>query len=254
MVEEIVDKEGASRGSFHGGDIQGNGCRKMMTQREVIMHKVGDYVIALPDDQKKATDQELQEMLDEHQRLFGHMDGFFSVMRTKRHHLTDELLEKASMHRDHIMGLWRRLKISVTPKVHSIEDHAIYLLEKFGGYGDLGEDAGEKAHQDESKIEARVASIKDLSQKESVKSAYEAMAKKDSVRASVDDLKQRSARTFKRRHQGSAEERENEKRAKRNEGRDLLKDMAVVEGTATTLRDKKKMDMLEDGSANGDSE
>ena len=99
-----------------------------------------------------------------------------------------------------------------------------------------------------------MAAIKDLAQKESVKSTYEAMAKKDSVRASVDDLKQRSARTFKRRHQGSAEERENEKRAKRNEGRDLLKDMAVVEGTATTLRDKKKIDMLEDGSANGDSE
>ena len=116
-----------------------------------------------------------------------------------------------------------------SPKVHSIKDHAIYLLEKFGGYGDLGEDAGEKAHQDEAKIEARVAAIK-----ESTKSTYEAMAKKDSVRAVVDDLTQKSKRTYKQK-QGSVEERAKDKRMKRNEGRDLLKDLAVVEGRATTL-------------------
>jgi hypothetical protein len=37
--------------------------------------------------------------------------------------------------------------LSITPKLHVIEDHAIQFMMQHLGYGDLGEDFGERAHQ-----------------------------------------------------------------------------------------------------------
>ena len=52
--------------------------------------------------------------------------------------------------------------MSVTPKMHCIEDHAINLLRLTRGMGDIGEDAGERAHQEEARNERRIWAVRGL--------------------------------------------------------------------------------------------
>ena len=60
-------------------------------------------------------------------------------------------VEKSMLHSDAIENLWRYLKISVTPKLHLLFVHLLRFLERVQGFGDLGEDAGERAHQGEAR-------------------------------------------------------------------------------------------------------
>jgi hypothetical protein len=49
---------------------------------------------------------------------------------------------------DTAMKLWRGFGNSITPKVHTIEDHLVEQVRRLKGIGDLGEDFIEKYHQD----------------------------------------------------------------------------------------------------------
>ena len=80
-------------------------------------------------------------------RLLGHLEAFFSILCKKRFHLNDSGVNKEMLHLDAIENLWRYLKMSVTPKLHVLSVHLLRLLERVQGFGDLGEDADERAHQ-----------------------------------------------------------------------------------------------------------
>ena len=66
------------------------------------------------------------------------------------------------LHRDAIENLWRYLKMSVTPKLHLLFVHLLRFMEQVQGFGDLGEDAGERAHQEEARNESRVGTVVNL--------------------------------------------------------------------------------------------
>ena len=70
------------------------------------------------------------------------------MMTKNRFHVTDTHVDKSVRHRYAIMNLWSHLKMSVSPKMHCIEDHAVAFLQYKNGFGDIGEDAGERAHQE----------------------------------------------------------------------------------------------------------
>ena len=90
------------------------------------------------------------------------------------------------------MNLWRYLKTSVTPKLHCIEDHTVTFLQYKNSFGDIGEDVGEQAHQEETHSKARVVAVHNIKNKEITKIHFEAMAK--NVKMKVEELKQRSKR------------------------------------------------------------
>ena len=90
------------------------------------------------------------------------------------------------------MNLWRYLKSSVTPTLHCIEDQAVTFIQYTNRFGDIGEDVGERAHQEETCNKARVAAVHNIKNKETTKSHFEAMAK--NVKMKVEELKQPSKR------------------------------------------------------------
>ena len=63
-------------------------------------------------------------------------------------------VDKAMLHRDAIDNFWRYLNISVTPKLHLLFVHLLIYLKRVQGFGDLGEDFGERAHQEEASNES----------------------------------------------------------------------------------------------------
>jgi hypothetical protein len=60
----------------------------------------------------------------------------------------------------------RHLCMSITPKSHVMAAHSIEQLVRICGFTDLGEDAGERNHQDELKADTRLGAICDYPRKE----------------------------------------------------------------------------------------
>lgn len=127
-----------------------------MSKAKEIMIKMKELLLGLPTEQKRVSDDKITKMVEDHELILLHMDGLFSILRTKRFHVTMHVtmedIRKASEHQNWVVALWRRLGKSFTPKVHVIEAHAVEMLERHCGYGDLGEDAGERAHQLDSTV------------------------------------------------------------------------------------------------------
>lgn len=78
-----------------------------------------------------------------------HLDAIFSIASTKRFHLTTAAKAKCQERITRLSSLCHQLGTSVTPKPHAIRTHlSIPALRRLKGCGDLGKDAGERAHQE----------------------------------------------------------------------------------------------------------
>ena len=104
--------------------------------------------------QKICSDEEIGELFGVYAWFLGHLEAFFSILCKKRFHLNDYDVDKAMLHRDAIENLWRCLKMSVTPKLHLLFVHLLRFMERVQVFGDLGEDAGEWAHQEDARDES----------------------------------------------------------------------------------------------------
>jgi len=63
--------------------------------------------------------------------------------------------------------------------------HAIPFYKFTEGFGDLLKDAGERAHQQESRNDLRVAAVKGLIKKEICKSQFDSMSKSSKVQEAI---------------------------------------------------------------------
>jgi hypothetical protein len=243
-LESVMKENGLDFGEYQGRDMQGNACREFLEKRVKIFDGMQSYVFGLPEEQQREADGIMTARVFElHSRLMGHLDALISFLSTKRFHLDRNGPEKqqAEKHRDQLSNLWRYLKLSVTPKCHLMEGHVIGLCERHNGFGGLGEDEGERAHQTGAKDEKRYGNMPDYKKKVNSMNQYEQMKRNLAVAAKTLDLKQRTKRKFKKQRK-SAEDRRAETNEERNEARDaLLNDgFPMLEGCMETLRDRKK--------------
>ena len=150
-MEGIMKDNGIDFGVFRAGDIQGNGCRKLMSCGGEITKSMTELLQSMQEGQKNCSDKEIGELFGVYARLLGYLEAFFSILHKKWFHLNDLDVDKAIRHRDAIENLWRYLKMSVTPKLHLLFVHLLRFMERVQGFGYLGEDAGERAHQEDAR-------------------------------------------------------------------------------------------------------
>ena len=79
--------------------------------------------------------------------------------------------------------------MSVTPKMNLLFVYLFTFLERVQGLGDLGQDAGERAHQEEARNDIRVGAVVNLAKKERTKSQFKAMKKSAKVKEMMSELK-----------------------------------------------------------------
>ena len=84
----------------------------------------------------------------------------------------------------------------MTPKLYLLSVHFLRFLEQVQGFGDLGLDAGERAHQKEARNESRVGAVVNLEKKERTKSQFKAMKKSATVKETMSEFKQKPKRNF----------------------------------------------------------
>ena len=108
-MEGVMKDNGIEFGAFWAGDIQGNGCRKLISCGGEITKYITEFLQSMPAGQKKFSDEDIGELFGVFYRLLGHLEAFFSILRKKRFHLKYSDVEKAMLHCYAIENLWRYL-------------------------------------------------------------------------------------------------------------------------------------------------
>jgi hypothetical protein len=243
-MEEILKTVGIDFAEFHGKQMQGPACRKLLAKRDEIIPRFQELVLSLPQAEKREPDDEKTiQMLQLHRRLLGHVDALVAFLRSDRYSLDyspeSEEVAKAKHHRDLLSHLWRHAKISVTPKAHCSEAHAIENAIKVCGYGELGEDEGERAHQTGAKSETRYACVQNFELKANSINEFECMSMDPCVSGKQVELKEKRKRNFTNPARETADDRSEEAKRLRVEARDQLLGLPMMEGIPQTLRDRK---------------
>jgi hypothetical protein len=90
------------------------------------------------------------------------------------------------------MALLHHIKMSITPKGHFVGCHAVPLLRLHQGDGDIAKDEGERAHQEEAKVDTRLGGLREYQTRENSKSKQQTMSSNPTVRAKVESILQSS--------------------------------------------------------------
>ena len=130
--------------------------------------------------------------------------------------------------------------MSVTPKFHNIEAHALDVMQQTKGFGDIAEDAGEKAHQDGARVNCKVHGIPNLQKKEATIARYEVMDKNPMVVVKSEEIRSK----YKKR-KTSRSGNEQVKKLQRIEKQNALLDQPVVTGVFETLCERRKKQLAE---------
>jgi hypothetical protein len=180
------------------------------------------------------TDDEICHVGETHQRLLHSLDGYFSCLRTKRFHLTLEIVEKGKQFRDQVLAHEIYLGMSVTTKRHLMEDRSLEQQEKLDGIGDLGEDFGERNHQDQAKADRRLGCIRHFATQETIKSKEEVQMKDENLQAKIIEIK----RKRKRGHSKGTIAHQTAKRQRQLDAREEVLALPAPAGRMTMLRER----------------
>ena len=233
-IDSILLRHGIDRAAQFGGALAGNGCRRLMAEAASIVNEIEAYVFSLPVEQRMVgTNEQIQAVCEQHRHLLLCLDGYFSGMRTKRFHLTEDITARTIEFRDRSLAIMRHLSMSVTPKDHCIEDHSVQLMILHEGIGDLGEDQGEHNHQLESKEDLRLGNVRCFRRREVFKSKQDGKKHGPGVQNKIATMFEKHAKRKTLEQTGA---RRSEKRQKRIDERlEALSQPAPV-GVMTTMR------------------
>ena len=111
------------------------------------------------------------------------------------------------------------------------------------GYGDLGEDFGERAHQSESKLDKRFSAIRDFGRKEKVKSKVEVQVSLPLVQVKQEEMigKTKLLRTDRRVVKANSDRENNQKKRKADRITILSLEMPVEGSTLESLTKRRKL-------------
>jgi hypothetical protein len=240
-MDDLLKKNGIDRAAMFGGTIEGNGARKLMENFYAIITEMDEYGLGAPT-RIAGTDAEIPHVGKTHRDLLTCLDGFFSFLQEKRFHVTPEIVEKGIMFRDRVLAHERYLGMNMTTKSHLMEDHAVEQQQEINGFGDLGEDFGERNHQDQAKADRRLGCIRNFAAREAIKSREEVQVKDKKVHTKILEMKVKCKR-------GLYERAEAWKAARRQRQLDARQEVLAwtsPEGRMRTLRELRML-QLEEG-------
>ena len=76
-IEGVMKDNGIKFSSFWAGDIQGNGCRKLMSCEGDISKYMTEFLYIMPAGQKNCSDEEIGDFFGVYAQLMGHLVALF---------------------------------------------------------------------------------------------------------------------------------------------------------------------------------
>jgi hypothetical protein len=161
IEEGCFVKLGIERPYYHGGKYNGKATIKLLSDAQKVIDAVKDFILTKVPEATRCSDDEVIKQMNVFVDFFTVFDSIFSNSRTPVGHLSE--LKEEETNKGIALGLkmWRDLDMSVSPKLHVLEDHLYSQLSLFKGLGDYSEDFVEQAHQVGMREEARTFAMKD---------------------------------------------------------------------------------------------
>jgi hypothetical protein len=121
-IERILATDwNIERPSWHGGDILGNECRKLMAWARLTLNQSGEaFSLEKPEEDggSEPAKREVTKRCDIVAKCLLSFDRFLSILRTDHKDPTPALVAKARECARKALAVWRILQLSVTPKCH----------------------------------------------------------------------------------------------------------------------------------------
>ena len=178
-LERILARDwNIKRPSWHGGDILGNECRKLMAWARLIYDQIKAFLLEQLEEDRgsERAKREVKKRCDIVAKALLLFDGFLSLLRTDHKDLTLQHITKAREYSTKAVAVWRILQLSVTPKCHASEDHACDQLELLKGLADFCEDWVEQLHQLGLKNNRRTKTIRNRDRKYKLYTQWEQLS------------------------------------------------------------------------------
>ena len=153
------------RSSYHGGDMEGNYCRKLIRLADSVMDSVEVLLVSVPPEDRApgCDDDEINERCAAFKRLFQYFDILSHYCYQPYGTLTDQEIVNIKILVPRMDRLWRKLAKNTPPKVHMWR-HLVEDLERLRGMKYHNESKVEVAHQigrqTESRFRAMAGSVK----------------------------------------------------------------------------------------------
>ncbi len=148
IEEEFLIPKGIVRGAYHGGDLTGGAVKKLMEHSGEIFRSLQLYLVPLA--REKGVPQKFLVELDERIRVtqvcLTSFDGLYSRLRCGSIDDVGFMDDVEGFLRSALKS-WRLLGLSISPKVHLLEDHVIDFLHRENGLSHHDEEFVERAHQ-----------------------------------------------------------------------------------------------------------
>ena len=145
-IDTIMNKYGADRAVYHGGDLNGNGSRRLMGSAGGYFDKLKQASLLVKEPNSVLMEDKIRMVFDKYKKMYLLADQIYSLFQDVLPSEADlEWLEKAN---ELCRVLWMNLGISVTPKMHLLFDGESFAqYKRLKGIGDTEEDFVEKGHQ-----------------------------------------------------------------------------------------------------------
>lgn len=196
-IESILAKDwNIKRPSWHGGDILGNECRKLMAWARLILNQIKAFLLEKleEDGGSERAKREVAKRCDAVAKCLLLFDGFLSILRTDHKDLTPALIAKAREYARKALVVWRILQLSVTPKCHGSGAHACDQLEFLQGLADFCEDWVEQLHQLGLKNNRRTKTVRNRNRKYNLYAKWEQLSGNRKVQAIKQEVHKKRKR------------------------------------------------------------
>jgi len=152
----FLEPYGVCRRAYHGGDYNGPAIKSLMANAGEIFNAMEDYLLELAIEKGVMTDDKREQLvfcLRVYKSCLQNFDAVFSRLRNKNTKNKQEVesidARIADVKQYLVAGLkcWRKLKLSVMPKVHLMEDHLLHKMVELECLEHYDEEFVERAHQ-----------------------------------------------------------------------------------------------------------
>ena len=129
---------------YHGGNFNGVNGKRIMSNAHAIMADIEQLLKLRKRDDSELSDEDISKLCGDCATVLTLFDDYFRILRTG----TKDDEARATDARRLALAKLREMELSVTPKVHLLERHAVEQMCKFkGGLKHVLEDWVEKFHQ-----------------------------------------------------------------------------------------------------------
>ena len=226
IEQDIFPKYNVHISLYHGGKMEGSSTRQLMHKGKDIFAEISENIKqSLGSEQNRdktnlATDSEIDDIGTSAGSIFLLMDSVFSHIYSIHGKAKETEIKMLTKRLTLLARDWTKAALTYTPKFHTLMNHVCNQINNILAYSLMGKDCIERAHQSRARIASQLMRLCDKSKLMNSQAKLHNVVCLGDIQKIKSDVQMNSKRTLKRKTSLKVERNEI-KRTKRNDKRDL---------------------------------